>query len=160
MRIARKLARRSSRIETISFYGCARGSRTKVTCRFLGEGETPTTETTCGFRVVVRGEGSATSTRLHGPRCHTRQTLFLSARRARQAMQERADEVAGKRTRLPYVERLGRLSFAGGAEWTELSPAGVKQNCSLELGVELLPPDSLQVEDSGRECKPAEVAGS
>jgi hypothetical protein len=160
MQVARKLARHSARIETVSFSGCSRFSRTKVTCRFLGESETPTSETTCGFRVVVTGEGSAASPRLHGPRCHTRQTLFLSARRARQAMQERADEIAGKRARLPYVERLGRLSFSGAAEWTEPSPTGAKQNCSLELGVELLPPDSLQVEDSGRECKPAEVAGS
>jgi Excalibur calcium-binding domain len=158
MRVARKLARRSARIETLSFYGCSRGSRTRITCRFLGESETPTSEATCGFRVVVTGEGSATQTRLHGPRCHTRQTLLLSARRARQALQTHADEIAGKHARLSYVERLSRLSFSGLAEWTEPAPAGAKQLCTLQLGVELLPSDSLGVEDSGRECDPAITA--
>jgi hypothetical protein len=160
MHVARKLARRSPRIEKLTFAGCSRRSRTKVTCRFLGESETPTSETTCGFRVVIRGEGSATSAGLVSPRCHTRQTLFLTAARARQALQERADKIADKRARLPYVERLNRLSFSGAAEWSELSPVGVKQNCSLELVAELVPSDSLLVEDSGRECKPAEVTGS
>jgi hypothetical protein len=160
MRVARKLARRSARIETISFYGCSRRSRTKITCRFLGEGETPTSETTCGFRVVVRGEGSAASARLVSPRCHTRQTLYLTARRARQAVQERADEIAGKRARLLYVERRSRLSFSGLAEWTEPSSPGAKQLCSLVLTAELLPSNSIQVEDSGRECEPAVAAAS
>ena len=155
MRVARKLAHRSARIETVSFYGCSRRSRTKIVCRFRGESETPTSETTCGFRVVVRGEGSADSVQLRSPRCHTRETLFLSAARARQALQTHADEIAGKRARLAYAERRSRLNFTALAEWTEPSPTGVKQNCSLELAVELLPPGSLQVEDSGRECKPA-----
>ena len=153
MRVARKLARRSARIETVSFSGCSRGSRTKITCRFLGEGETPTSETTCGFRVVVAGEGSTTSTRLHGPRCHTRQTLFLSAARARQALQTRADEIAGKRARLPFLERESRVSFTGLAEWTELSSTGSKQTCSMALTAELLPSNVISVEDFKPECE-------
>lgn len=154
MRVARKLARHSARIQTLSFPGCSRGSRTKVTCRFLGESETPTSETTCGFRVVVTGEGSATSTRLHGPRCHTRQTLFLSARRARQAMQERADEIAGKRARLPFLQREGRVAFTGLAEWTGLSSTSSRQTCSMALTAELLPSNVVSVEDFKPECEP------
>ena len=152
MRVARKLARRSARIETVSFYGCSRRSRTKIVCRFLGESETPTSETTCGFRVVVRGEGSADSVQLRSPRCHTRETLFLSAARARQALQTHADEIAGKHAQLLDVARRSRLSFSALAEWTEPAPTGVKQNCRLELAVELLPSNSIQTKHSAPEC--------
>jgi hypothetical protein len=53
---------------------------------------------------------------------------------------------------------LGAFAVFAFAEWTEPAPAGAKQLCTLQLGVELLPPGSLGVEDSGRRCDPAVAA--
>jgi hypothetical protein len=150
---ARKYARRSASIDLISFEGCSRRSAYRVDCRFFGHAETLTSETSCGIRYVVRGEGHEASAKLRGARCHSRQTLYLSYRRARNAMQEAADEIASKAARLTLIERLSRTSVSAYAEWSQVTATGTKQQCSLELRATALPSGRVGVNAFGRECE-------
>jgi hypothetical protein len=149
---AHKYVRRSARVSSLSFLGCGRHSGHRVDCNFQASGTTPTTETTCGIRVVVRGEGQSASAKLRA-RCHTRQTLYLSFRRARNALQGAADEAAGTEAKLRSLGRLSRLSFAATGEWRQTTATGAKQVCSIELRATALPSGGVGVNSYGRECE-------
>lgn len=73
---SRRYNRRNRLISRVSFEGCRRASRYKIRCSFYGRGRTQTTSTTCGITVIVKGEGTLTSTKLR-PRCTSRRLLAV-----------------------------------------------------------------------------------
>jgi hypothetical protein len=152
--IAAQFNLRSSRIEVITFAGCGRRSKYKVTCRFAGSGTTPTAETTCRFRVAVHGKGrTVSSARMKAKRCHTRRTLYLGYRRARNALQRAANSAAGGSASLSAIERRSATSFSAFAEWNQGRGAAQKE-CFAEVTATLASSGRIETNIANRECAP------
>lgn len=75
---SRRYNRRNRLISRVSFQGCRRSSRYKIRCSFYGRGRTQTTSTTCNIAVIVKGEGSRTSTKLR-PSCSSERLRYRSS---------------------------------------------------------------------------------
>ena len=108
-------------IDTVSFSGCRRRSREKVTCMFSARGTTASTATNCNLRVTVRG--SAAHTQAPKARCRTRSTLELSSADAKDALFEYAMEhgfgggIIVRKEEIPHnLHRLSRSSFGAVVE--------------------------------------------
>lgn len=86
----------------------------------------------------------------------------LSYNRAQRAVQAKADQFAGERTRLTAMDRVGALIFTGRAEWDRVDPNGCKgcdydpasgtfldtpinESCSVEVVVKLRSSGALRV---------------
>lgn len=150
---ARRFARRHRDLDSVSFRGCGRRDRQKVTCRFTARGQSPTRLTSCVFRVAVRGEGtSVSSARLRGVRCRTRVRNVLSPERARRAMEAVARQLAKAPTPVFAVYRVGPRTFTGLAEWTRTSPSG-EERCSVELTAEQPPAQAIRVTHNAPDCQ-------
>lgn len=79
-RKARKFTRRHSSLDSVSLQRCGRHGRQKVVCRFIASGTTVSRQTTCRFRVIVRGEGNSASAKIGGVRCRSRPVAGQSRR--------------------------------------------------------------------------------
>jgi hypothetical protein len=66
----------------------------------------------CSIALGLASVASATSELTYGP--------------AKRAMQNKADGVAGKHTKIKSVFRLKRTVYSGSAQWTEVDPTGCK----------------------------------
>jgi hypothetical protein len=151
-RKARKFARRHRRVGKAALQGCRRRSRHRVVCRFLARGRTARLRTTCRVRVVVRGEGTRASARIARARCRSRPVAVLSFSRAREAMQKAAEDLAGKRVPVFALSRVSNLVVTGLAEWTQVSPAGAAELCSVELRARQLSSGSLRATTRNLAC--------
>lgn len=144
-RIARKFVRRNAQVDSLSFGGCHRLATRRVDCDLIARGNTARQRTTCSLRVIVRAKNRHPAGRLAATDCRTKSLLLLTYERAKQAMLEAANPIAGKRVSIDPT-RVNRLEFAGEALWgrpgaTPASP----ESCSLELFAELLPSDTVRV---------------
>jgi hypothetical protein len=152
-RKARKYVRRSARVSSLAFNGCARRSRQKVVCTFTAHGHSARTQTTCYLRVAVRGEGSAASARAAKARCYTERDLFLTYARAKAAMQSEANRIAGIQSTVLAIERQSQTRFTGYVEWSKAR--GKKTElCSAELWAAMLPDRSVEHGSRALECAP------
>lgn len=152
-RLARRFVRRSAQVTVLAFGGCNRLGLRRIDCRFTAHGITATTRTTCGLRVAVRAKDRQPVARLASTQCRTESTLFLTYERARQAMLETAEPIAGKRVGL-QLSRLNKLEFEGVAEWQRPGQApGKSESCSLDLLAELLPSDVVRVQRGEPVCR-------
>jgi hypothetical protein len=143
-RIARRFVRRSAQVDSLAFGGCQRLATRRIDCRLTARGSTPLQRTTCKLRVSVRAMNRHPVGRLASPRCRTESLLLLTYARAKQAMLEVANPIAGKRVSI-VLNRINRLEFEGGAEWGRPGPTSARpENCSLELFAELLPSDEVR----------------
>lgn len=150
-RKARKYNRRSARVDVISFNGCQRRSREKVVCLFTARGRSGRTETICSLRVAVKGEGHSAAAKAPKARCQTETRPFLTAARARGALQAEASRISSGRASLGRLERRSSVSFSAYAEWSRRQGGGIA-SCSAEVRVLLLPDGSLETGSSGQEC--------
>jgi hypothetical protein len=145
---ARRYVAGSGQVNRLVFDGCGRRSRGRVDCRYLAEGETAGGTTKCILLVVVRGQGSAGAARLRA-KCG-RETPYLVAGRANEAVREAGEELAGKRVLLRSLRRQSRVAFAAIAAWTE---AGVHpMRCTALFRVRLLAGGLLDVTHDPPEC--------
>jgi excalibur calcium-binding domain-containing protein len=153
-RKARKFTRRHAELDSVSFRGCGRRSRHKVTCQFTARGQSPTRRTTCGFRVAVEGEGaSVSSARLRGISCRSHVRNILSPERAKSAMETAARQIAQTPVAVFAVFRSGPRSFTGLAEWTRAAATGAEEQCSVELTAEKPPAGPIRVSDHNLDCQ-------
>jgi Excalibur calcium-binding domain len=154
MRKARKLVRRSSRVDVAALQRCGRRSRYRVVCHFSARGESSTERTNCRFRAVVRGEGGDASARLRGINCRTQLLDVLSPARAKRAMEAAVKELVGAGVTVFALSRSGPRSFTAVAEWTQVSATGTQELCSLELTAEQPPEQPIRVRAHNRYCQP------
>jgi hypothetical protein len=144
-RLARRFVRRNPSVDALGFGGCSRLARRRIDCRLTARGSTPLQRTTCQLRVAVRAKNRHPTARLATTRCRTESLLLLTYERAKQAMLETANPIAGKRVSIELA-RVNRLEFEGRAEWGRPGPtAAAPERCSLELLAELLPSDEVRV---------------
>lgn len=150
---ARAFVGQSSRLDSFAFKGCQRKALQRISCDFLGRGQTREQRVTCRFRVTVEGLNQSPSTRVGRVVCRTKERPTLSRAEAKQAMQESATNLAGKPVRLE-LERRNRLVFAGWASWRQASPdATSHESCELELIAELTRSGTLRVQMRNPHCK-------
>jgi excalibur calcium-binding domain-containing protein len=153
MRKARKLVRRSPRVDVAALQRCGRRSRSRVVCRFSARGQNSTERTTCRFRVLVRGEGEDSSARIRGFGCRTQLLNTLSRARAEQAMDAAARGIAGAGAIVYAISRSGPRAFSGIAEWTQATLTGTEELCSLELTAEQQLGQPIRVRARNRDCQ-------
>jgi len=156
---ARRYVSRSARVSSLAFLGCERRSRTKVVCQFTARGDSGRTQTTCHLRVPVTGEGSDASARAPKSRCTSEAEPYLTAPRARAALQAEANRISGGRATLSGLERTSDVAFSAYAEWSRRQ-AGKPVSCLAEVRVLLLPDGSLETGSSGPECAAASRAAA
>jgi hypothetical protein len=153
-RKARKFTRRHASLDSVSLQRCGRRGRHRVVCRFLARGRTPSQQTTCRFRVVVRGEGTSASGRIRGVRCRSRLFAVLSPARAKRAMEVAARRIARTQATVYALNRLGPRSFTALAEWTRTSAPGAEELCSVELTAEQPLSGPIRVRANNLDCQP------
>ncbi len=152
---ARAFVNRSRQLDSFAFKGCHRKSLQRISCNFLGRGQTESDRTTCKFKVSVEGLDQSYSTHVGHVSCRTEERPILSYAEARAAMQESAGEIAGKAVQLE-LERRNRLAFAGWASWRQVAPGtGGHETCELELVVELTRSGSLNIQTRNLHCSTA-----
>ncbi len=143
-RVARRFVQRNAQVDSLAFGGCGRLATRRIDCHLTARGSTPLERTTCQLRVTVGAKNRHPVARLASTRCQTESLLLLTYARAKQAMLEAANPIAGKRVSI-FLTRINRLEFEGRAEWGQPGPTpGRPENCSLELFAELLPSDEVR----------------
>lgn len=153
-RVARAKAVRFDRlhaqVQGVLFGGCARRSRHRIDCRFFTDGRTPSLETTCVLKVIVRGEGGLASAKL---RSFCRREPILTFQRAREAMEPEAERIAEKPAQVIGLERRSRTVIDGQATWTRTRT--VRERCAVDLTAVLLNSGEVEVRSQFFECLPA-----
>jgi hypothetical protein len=149
---AHRYDRLHAQVNGIVFHGCSRRSKYKVACSFYVDGRSPNSETRCNLRVVVHGEGSLTSAKLHA---HCRRKLILSFQRAKEVMEPEAERIAEKPVRLLGLVRQSRTSIVGEAVWTRTT--SVHERCSVELTAVLFNSGFVEVRSRYLECFPTDA---
>jgi hypothetical protein len=146
-RLARLFVRRNPQVDSLSFGGCDRLGMRRIDCNLTARGDTSTKRTTCHLRTAVRAKNRHPMARLASPDCRSRLLVVLTYARAKQAMLEAGDRIAGKRVGLELT-RINQLEFEGFAEWGRPGPTpGSSESCSLELLAQLVPSsDHLRIE--------------
>jgi hypothetical protein len=130
--LARRFVRRNPNVDALAFGGCRRLAMRRVDCSLTARGGTPTQRTTCDLQVAVRAKNRHPAGRLRA-HCRTAQTLRLSAASARNALRDRASELAEKPVWIFELERLSAVAFRGYSEWTRISRPSQKEDCSAEM---------------------------
>jgi hypothetical protein len=138
-----------AQVNGIEFNGCSRRSKYRIVCRFFTEGRSANFETSCNLRVIVRGEGSATSAKLR-PSC--RRERYLTFQRAREAMEPEAERIAEVPAKVVGLQRHSRTTIFGEAIWTRRTTE--RERCSVELVASLLNSGEVEVSSRYLECLP------
>src|ERR1700710_63964 len=149
--LAKRFAHRNPAVTSAAVAVCRRLGERRVDCLAVDHGSTSTTKTTCRLRIAVRARNRHPSPRLASSQCETKSTLFLSAVRAKQAMLDAANPIAGRGAAF-YQTRINALEFEGVAWWKQMGQAGI-ETCTLELLAELLPSNQVRVETGTPLCR-------
>lgn len=149
---SRRYNRRNRLISRVAFQGCRRTSRYKIRCSFYGTGRSQTAATTCNITVIVKGEGSLTSTKLR-PSCRSERLLYLTFERAIPAIREAGEELAGRGVAVIDPERISAVQIEAMVEWTEPTKSG-REECEAPFFARLNRFDELLVGHGGTRCVP------
>lgn len=149
---SRRYNRRNRLISRVAFQGCRRTSRYKIRCSFYGTGRSQTAATTCNITVIVKGEGSHTSTKLR-PSCRSERLLYLTFERAIPAIREAGEELAGRGVAVIDPERISAVQIEAMVEWTEPTKGG-REVCEAPFFARLNRFDELLVGHGGTRCVP------
>ena len=150
---AERFVRHSSRLDRSSLKGCHRKARQHVNCNFLGRGETSTKRVFCRFRVSVEGTNESHVAQVGRVRCRSELRRVLRAGRAKPAMREAVEDVAGKPVSVE-INRVSAVKYWGWSEWTR-RPSGstATESCYVEVMAKLMRSGQLQVTTRNLQCE-------
>jgi hypothetical protein len=150
---AERFVRRSSRLDRNSFKGCHRKARQHVNCNFLGRGETSTRRVFCTFKVSVEGTNESHVAHVGRVRCRSELRRILRAGRAKPAMREAVEDVAGKPVSVE-IDRVSAVKYWGWSEWTRRpSDSTTAESCYVEVTAKLTRSGRLQVATRNLQCE-------
>lgn len=155
--VARRFTRRSPHLTSTSVGSCRRLAERRLDCLATSRGRTALERTTCHLRIAVRAVNRQPRASIASSRCRTRQTLRLSAARARAEILTRAAGLAGKPVGLMFMERRAPRRFFGLAEWTRRDSANRPEECAASLEAFQRSPRAVAVSVLELDCEPALV---
>jgi hypothetical protein len=153
-KFARKFARRNPRVTSAAVGRCRRRGERRIDCVAIDSGRTSTAKTTCRLRIAVRARNRHPNASLASSRCRTVPILKLTADRARAAIRDKAEEIAGKRVGITELERAAATSFRGLAEWSQPGQT-IRENCFVLIEAVLMPSSEIVVSVIESACEPA-----
>jgi len=154
----RAIVSRSPRLQISSLFACTRLGGRSFSCLVEAHGESKRNRLDCSFTIAIRPQGDRESAHVARRRCRTVRLLFLTRRRAVEALQEGLLRVQGPivplaPASLSEVHRISRSEFEGRGAWrSEISP-GVVESCSMRLSALLVSRFDVKVEAGGTKCR-------